>query len=729
MISSSEDNESDDNSSSEVSTYFMSLIAILVLWQFSFKISNAALAALLKILKQFFVYIGRVFEFEFLHKLGNCIPLTLSTVYHKLSLKKNDFETFVVCPSCHSIYDYSQCFEVKFGRKVSKKCSHVFFPNHSHVSRRIPCGTTLLKTIRRKERFDLEPFKVYCYKSLQQSIEQLIKRKGFTEKCENWRSREVPDGFLCDIYDGANWKHFNSQDKNYFLSNPHCYLLTLNVDWFEPFERGVYSVGAIYLTVQNLPRADRNRIENIIIAGVIPGPKEPSKTINSYLTPLVLELKEAWSNGFNITVDGVDLCIKLAISCVTCDIPATRKVAGFLSHNAVLGCNKCLKEFRVSFGEATDYSGYNRQEWTPRTLQQHLDGLEAIRREVTMTGCKSKEAEKGVRYSVLIDLPYFDPCKFVAIDSMHNLFLGTAKHAFATWVELGILSNKSLTVIEKRIKQFNIPIDVGRIPSNIQASYKSFTANQWKNWIVIYSIVVLKDLIPAEHLRCWQLFVRSCVILCSYCIRLSDITAADVLLEQFCCQFIMLYGDKKATFNMHLHLHLKETYVDFGPPHSTWCYAFERYNGLLGSYFTNKKNVEPQIMRRFCQHQMILRTDLLKDFDIGVIPFYERTNNNNLVGDSFYLLHYAIDPLSIITSFSITNHDQKVISPVSSLYEEIMSAEDLSDLEMIYKQLYPFQHYEHLSATYHKFGRLGCNWFRYAGTTQSYIISDNGILA
>ena len=82
-----------------------------------------------------------------------------------------------------------------------------------------------------------------------------------------------------------------------------------------------------------------------------------------------------------------------------------------------------------------------------------------------------------------------------------------------------------------------------------------------------------------------------------------------------------------------------------------------------------------------------------------MIPFHERTNNNNLVGDSFYLLHYAVDPLSIITSFSITNHDQKVISPVSSLYEEIMSAEDLSDLEMIYKQL-------HLSATYHKFGRL-----------------------
>ena len=706
--SSSEDNESDDSSSSEISVYFMSLLAILVLWQFSFKISNAALTALLKILKQFFLYIGHVFELKPIHRIGDCIPLTLSTVYRNLSLKKYDFNTFVVCPSCHSIYDYSKCFEVKFGRKESKKCSHVFHPNHPHISHRKPCDTTLLKTVRRKRSYDLEPFKVYCYKSLRQSIEQLVKRKGFIDKCEKWRSREVPDGYLCDIYDGAVWKHFNSQDKDYFLSNPHCYLLTLNVDWFEPFERGVYSVGGIYLTVQNLPRVDRNRIENIIIVGVMPGPKEPNKTINSYLTPLVLELKEAWSNGFTITVQGVDLCIKLAISCVTCDIPATRKVAGFLSHNAALGCNKCLKKFQVSFGEGADYSGYNRQEWTARSLAQHLASLEAVQREVTKTGRQSKEAERGVCYSILIDLPYFDPCKFVAIDSMHNLFLGTAKHAFTTWIESGILSNTNLEVIEKRIKQFNIPINVGRIPSNIKASYKSFTANQWKNWIVIYSLVVMKDLMPASHLRCWQLFVRSCIILCSYCIRQSDFTAADVLLEQFCRQFTTLYGDTKATFNMHLHLHLKETYSDFGPPHTTWCYAFERFNGILGSYFTNNKTIEPQIMRRFCQHQMILSTDLLKDFDIGIIPFYERTNNNKMVGDSLYLFHYAVDSLSTITSFSVTDRDLKVISPVSSLYEEIMSAEDLSDLEMIYKQLYPFhfQRLQHISATYHKFGRL-----------------------
>jgi len=52
-----------------------------------------------------------------------------------------------------------------------------------------------------------------------------------------------------------------------------------------------YSVGAIYLTVLNIPREIRCKKENIILAGVIPGPTEPEKTINSYLKLLIDELK------------------------------------------------------------------------------------------------------------------------------------------------------------------------------------------------------------------------------------------------------------------------------------------------------------------------------------------------------------------------------------------------------------------------------------------------------
>ena len=140
------------------------------------------------------VKLGLYWQLKIAFLFSSSDNLEIRLMLFKLSLKRDDFETSVVCPSCHSIYDYSKCFEIKFGQKECKKCSHVFFPNHSHISHR-------------------KPLKVYCYKSLCRSIEQLIKKIGFIDKRE---SREVPDGYLCDIYDGTTWKHFNSQDKDFF---------------------------------------------------------------------------------------------------------------------------------------------------------------------------------------------------------------------------------------------------------------------------------------------------------------------------------------------------------------------------------------------------------------------------------------------------------------------------------------------------------------------------------
>ena len=92
---------------------------------------------------------------------------------------------------------------------------------------------------------------------------------------------------------GQVWQYFNSLEGRKFLTIPHRYLLTMNIDWFEAFERGIYLVGAIYLIVQNLLKKERYKPENIILVGIIPGPNEPKLNINSFLTPLILNLKKA----------------------------------------------------------------------------------------------------------------------------------------------------------------------------------------------------------------------------------------------------------------------------------------------------------------------------------------------------------------------------------------------------------------------------------------------------
>ena len=47
--------------------------------------------------------------------------------------------------------------------------------------------------------------------------------------------------------------------------------------------------------------------------------------------------------------------------------------------------------------------------------------------EVTKTGMRKAESKFGVRYSLLLNLPYFDPVLQCVVDVMHNLFLGTGE--------------------------------------------------------------------------------------------------------------------------------------------------------------------------------------------------------------------------------------------------------------------------------------------------------------
>ena len=137
----------------------------------------------------------------------------------------------------------------------------------------MPCDTELLKKVKTSAgTTNLYPRQLYCYQSLVQSIKDLVKRPGFIEKCELWRSRKIMENTMDNIYDGKVWNSFLNPFGKPFLSIPYNYALSLNVDWFQPFKHSTYSAGAVYIAIQNLPRSERYTSENVLLIGVIPGP-------------------------------------------------------------------------------------------------------------------------------------------------------------------------------------------------------------------------------------------------------------------------------------------------------------------------------------------------------------------------------------------------------------------------------------------------------------------------
>ncbi len=84
-----------------------------------------------------------------------------------------------------------------------------------------------------------------------------------------------------------------------------------------PFKHSNSSVGAIYLAVMNLPYQVRFKRENIIVLGIIPGPREPKTDINQYLLPFVKELQK-FETGVLMDVHGC--CTKQKVRCMGCGL-------------------------------------------------------------------------------------------------------------------------------------------------------------------------------------------------------------------------------------------------------------------------------------------------------------------------------------------------------------------------------------------------------------------------
>ena len=178
------------------------------------------------------------------------------------------------------------------------------------------------------------------------------------------------------------------------------------MDWFQPYKHTNDSVGVIYLILLNIPQSFRHNIENIIFVGVIPGPKEPLLTLNSYLAPLVQELNELWFGQYIKTDSNASIFIKVALALITCDIPALKKVSGFLGYAAVLGCSRCLKRFDYVDGRQCCGGFKDQLSLTMRNNQQHRRDCQRLSLADTRTMLHDMEMEIGVRYSLLLELMY-----------------------------------------------------------------------------------------------------------------------------------------------------------------------------------------------------------------------------------------------------------------------------------------------------------------------------------
>lgn len=633
------------------------MVIFLLSWQALFRIPNIAIDFAFKFISILLHKLSDLVESNKLRLLAETFPTTVLKAHTFQGISREKYQLLVVCRKCHSTYDYNTCLKTSVDQRNIATCSFVRYPRHPQARLRTPCGTSLLKKVKTSSHKTLyKPIKVFCYRSVINAIQDYVSLSGYLEMFSHCKARvEIPHGVMADVYDGDVWQSFKTVNGQEFHSSKYSLGLLLNVDWFNPYKHVEYSVCAIYVSILNFPRRLRYQKENMVLVGIIPGPNKPSLHINSFLEPLVEDLQQLWKGVDMTTPDGVKT-IRAALLCTASDIPATRKLCGFVGHGALKGCSRCLKSFPTTeFGTKPDYSGFQRNTWPKRDLSDHRKQGMNWKHAQTLKKQQDIERVYGIRFSELLRLPYYNSIRFSVVDPMHNVLLGSAEHIVVLWKENGIIQNTHFTFVQDIVDKFVTPADVGCIPRKISSGFASFTADQWKNWTLIFSQVALKMILPDNHYRCWHAFVMACQLMCSRAISRAGVSEMDCYMMSFCKMFEDLFGPGACTPNLHLHGHVQECFFDYGPADAFWLFAFERLNGI------NHQAIEVQLMRNFLSNQQVLQqlNSEIVDEDIK-----DMLRSANVVKGS--LKHELLSELPLMEPLSESNVDK-----MASLFHQL----------------------------------------------------------
>jgi hypothetical protein len=367
---------------------------------------------------------------------SGAIPKTINGALESFALEGHTVR-YAVCPTCHCTY------------KPSMDPNTTMYPytctNRPHPGE--PCGEALVRTL---PNGDLRPLKVFVYHSFHDYLAGLLARPDLEaimdKRCDDlaeiiateYSTDPTGDQIMSDenartnedVFGAKFMKSFRDHTTELFFverpNNEGRYAFALNVDFFNPEGMSIrgpsISSGTICMACLNLPLVIRHKPENMYIAGVIPGPKEPPLTdLNHYLRPLIDDMVASWRRGVKFSRTSLHpngRVTRSAIAISVCDLPAARKAAQLANVRSHRYCSICQCYHLSTLGR-TDTENWVRRD--PRDLRLYAEQWH----NATSQDARDKAFQAhGVRWSEFWRLDYWDPTRQLVVDSMHCLLEG-----------------------------------------------------------------------------------------------------------------------------------------------------------------------------------------------------------------------------------------------------------------------------------------------------------------
>ena len=329
--------------------------------------------------------------------------------------------------------------------------------------------------------------------------------------------------------------------------------------------------------INELPKKHRFKKKFIIPAYIYCDKHDPNML--TLLNPWVEKLNSFYGSGIQVpgTPDG-DITVWCMLFVATVDLPARAALMNMKRFNGKCACHLCKSE-------GTAYGQFNIHRCWPYDQnpekRTHQDQIQFA------TRATQKQAVMGVKgHSIFAKLTYpFDLVNSFAIYWMHCVCLGVVKYIMNLQLSDGnkdkdFYVGASKARMSHQLLSIKPPDIVKRLPRSLD-DLNHWKATKLKNWLLHYSVAVLRKNLNPVYLFHWTLLVGGKGILCSDSISNKDLRNADQMLQDFVLLMGILYGPTKCTMNVHLLQHLAYYVSRRGPIWAYSCFAFEGMNAFI----------------------------------------------------------------------------------------------------------------------------------------------------
>ena len=361
--------------------------------------------------------------------------------------------------------------------------------------------------------------------------------------------------------------------------------IIFNTDGISPFKSSRTTIWPIIIAFSNLPPKARMNKDNLIVVSLWVGLCKPKMDI--LFQPLIDLLRKLSCSGITIKTPYGDRNFKFSPLLGIFDLVAKAPILNMNQFNGVNGCSTCLHPGKWI---SSRYYLPDQQYSLRKNESVEKAALDAEREKKVVDGIKGK--------SVLCDV--VDLVKGVPIDYMHCVLEGVTKWLVNKWFTS---SNHGLPFyIGRRVKEIDShllnqspPHDFTRAPRGLGKYRNIWKANEFKYWLLYYSLPILVNILPPLYFHHYSLLVCAIHILLQAEIKDPEIKAAEELLKDYYALLPELYGDTSCTLNAHCLTHLT-TYVRlWGPLWTHSLFGFESYNGHLTSMIHSKYRIAEQL--------------------------------------------------------------------------------------------------------------------------------------